>query len=311
MKKTIIVTGGSGFVGANVIRRLIKDNINTHVIIRKHNSIWRLKDIRNKIHIHEGILEDSNKLKNLFKKLNPFAIYHLSTYGSYPSQQDQQLMVKTNILGTMNLLNALVDIPYKNLIAAGSSSEYGKKAAPMRESDLLEPNNLYASMKASQTHLCQVYAKTHHKPITILRLFSVYGFFEEPGRLVRSVIDCALNNQNIKLATGREARDFIYAEDVADAFLHASNTKPFFGEVFNVGTGIQTSIKQLAQQVTSLSKSKSTIQLGAYPGRTWDSSHWVADMHKTNKILGWRAKTSLKEGLKLTIDWFKKNGQTG
>lgn len=305
IKKETIVTGAAGFIGATLVKLLLKDGYAVHAIVRKGGNLWRLKDIGNKIIIHDVGLDDLKRMKRLFKKIGPYAIFHLATYGSYPFQQDTRMMIDTNITGTWNLLECLKDVEYKQLVVAGSSSEYGKKDGPMKESDLLTPNNYYAVTKAAQTHLCQVFAKSNHKPLLIFRLFNVYGPYEEKGRLVRSVIESVLRNKPVLLASGREARDFIYVEDVVDAFMHALKKKQFIGEIFNIGTGAQTTVGQLAEIVVGISGKKTPIRFNAYEGRPWDTLHWSADTSKTREVLGWNYKISPEEGIKKTIDWYK------
>lgn len=307
MKKKIVITGGGGFVGATLVRRMLKDNYDVHILVCNDKNLWRLQTIMKKITIHSGYLNDKKRLMKLLTKIRPFAILHLATYGSYPSQKDIGLMVETNIKATINLLECLSAIPYEHLIVAGSSSEYGKKNQPMSETDILEPNNYYGALKCGQTHLCQVYAKANNKPVTILRLFSVYGYFEEKGRLVRSVIEAVLNKKPILLATGKETRDLIFTEDVADAFATTLKSKPFKGEIFNIGTGQQTTIEELARKVIEITKIRVPIKLGAYFGRSWDSTFWVANMEKTHSLLKWRSKYTLIDGLKKTVEWYKKN----
>lgn len=306
--KNILVTGGGGFVGANLVRRLIEKKYSVHVITSPNSSSWRLKEIKKNIHIYDCGLKNGKLLKKIVKKISPYAVYHLATYGAYPTQQNNDLMISTNIQGTYNLLESLKEINYTQLIITGSSSEYGKKIKPMKEADNLEPNNFYGATKASATYLAQVFAKTNKKPLIIFRLFNVYGYYEEKGRLVRSIIESALQEKPIELATGKEARDLIFCEDVVDAFLFALNKKQFFGEVFNVGTGKQTTIFELAKIVKKLTRSKSKIQLGVYPGRPWDTKTWKADTYKTKKLLGWKNSNNLTTGLIKTIEWYKKYG---
>ncbi len=304
MKKNIVLTGGGGFIGATLIRKSIK-KYNVHVIAREGGSLWRLDDLQKDLTIHTGLLEDLPKLTRLMQEIQPKAIFHLATYGAYPSQNIPLKMIDVNVKGTMNLLESIKNVEYDQCIVTGSSSEYGKKDKEMRENDFIEPNNYYAATKAAQTHLCQVFSKTNKKPLLIFRLFNVYGPFEEKGRLVRTVIESVLNKKPIPLATGKEARDFIHVEDVADAFLRGIHKRTLYGEVFNIGTGKQTTIKQLAEHIIDITGIKVPIQLNVYPGREWDAFHWKADTKKTENVLGWKAKYSLDEGLKKTIAWYR------
>jgi nucleoside-diphosphate-sugar epimerase len=306
MKRPIIVTGAGGFVGANIVHRLVDDGFTVHALVRGDSNLWRLDNIKNKLIIHSGLLHEPVKLKHAIDKIKPLAIYHLATYGSYPKQTDVNQMVATNVTALINLLDATQDIPYVRFLVSGSSSEYGKKNTPMKESDIPKPNNMYAACKLAATNIILMHARAKAKPITVLRLFNVYGPYEEPGRLVRNVIAWVLSSQPIKLATGREARDFIYVSDVADAFIQATRIdRKLDGEIFNIGTGRQTTIKQLAREVIRLTRLKVPIQTGVYEGRVWDSFRWQADTAKTRKILKWKASVSLESGLQKTITWYK------
>ena len=306
MNKIILVTGGTGFIGANLVRFLINNGDRVNILVRKGGSLWRIQDIRDKVIIHESPLLDYKMLSTLLKKISPQWIFHLATYGSYPSQQDLKQMLEVNTDGTANLLLSTLNIPYESLVVTGSSSEYGKKDKPMNEYDYLDPNNFYAATKASQTHLCTTFSSVHHKPVAILRLFSVYGAFEEKGRLVRSVIESAIQNKPILLSTGKEARDFIYVEDVVDALISTAKlTHKRKGEIINIGSGTQYTTKDLVEMVTKLSNSKSRIILGAYPGRPWDVTKWVADTGKATSLLNWKPMYNLEEGLKKTIAWYR------
>jgi len=304
----IIITGAGGFVGANITQKLLSQGYEIHAFIRPQSKMWRLKEVRGRLFKHEWNIDKPRNLRKLLLKINPTAIFHLAAYGSYPKQTDRNLMIKTNITALFDLLENSKDLAYRCLIVAGSSSEYGRKNKPMSESDIPEPNNFYAVTKLAGTNLALTYTRMYKKPINVLRLFNVYGPMEEEGRLVRNVIENALFNRPIYLATGKEARDFIYIDDVTDAFIDCLENKiRIYGEVFNIGTGIQTTIEQLARKAVQIIGSKSEIILNAYPGREWDTNFWKADTKKTYRITDWKYKINLEHGLRKTIKWYKNN----
>lgn len=305
-RKRVVITGGAGFVGANLARKLLK-KYDVHLITREKSNLWRLTDSIDSVTVHPIGLHNVNALEQLFLRIKPEYILHTATYGAYPTQQNTDELFEVNIKGVLNVLTALSDISYSRCIIFGSSSEYGKKEKPMRETDILDPNNMYAVTKATQTHLARYYALVHQKPISIFRLFNVYGPYEEKGRLVRNVIEASLTGNTIKLATGKEARDFIYVDDIAAACEKAFTSTLSPGEILNIGTGVQTSIYQLAKLVVKLTRSTSVIERGAYQGRPWDSFHWKAVMKKTDTLLHWQSFTTLEAGLLKTIAWYKQN----
>lgn len=308
LKKTILVTGAAGFVGSNVVRLLVRVGYDVHAVVKSGGNLWRLQSVKGSLHVHEGLLDTFSVLSTMLEKIHPYGIIHLATYGSYPTQQNTTATIEANILRSLYLFEASRSIAYSRFLVAGSSSEYGKKKYAMSETDVLEPNNLYAVSKAAVTHLSQLEYLTYNKPVSILRLFNVYGPYEEKGRFVRNVIESCLDHKPVLLASGKEARDFIYVSDVAEAFCHALETKNSIeGEVFNIGTGIQSTTKKLAQSVKKIVRSNSPIVIGAYKGRSWDSMHWKANIRKSSSQLGWKSTTTLFRGLQKTIHWYKHN----
>ena len=303
---SFLVTGAAGFVGSCLTRRLIEEGKRVYAFVKPGSDNWRLKDIQNRLDILVGDLTDQVFVFNTVKKISPTVIYHLATHGAYASQDEPQKIFNTNILGTWNLLNALNGIKYKVFINTGSSSEYGFKKVPMKEIDFLEPNSYYAVAKAAQTLLCQHFARAQKKPICTFRLFSVYGFYEEPTRLVPTLIRSCIKGEDLNMVQPNTARDFVFVGDVVDAYLKIDRLSQLSGEIINIGSGIQTGLKDVVKVILELTKAKVKVHWGKMPARSWDTNIWQGDVSKAKKILGWKARTSLREGLRKTIQWFRK-----
>ena len=214
---TILITGGSGFVGANLARKLLGLGHEVHIISKKSSDLWRLRDIKNNIHIHNTDILDRKKLEPLMKRVSPTAIFHLATYSSYRDQKDAEQIMDVSIKGTLNLLYSTLDLDYKIFVNTGSSSEYGFKSRPMKETDLLEPISFYASAKAAQTLLCQAFSFEYKKPIVTMRPFSVYGPYEQKDRFIPTILRSLINKKPIKLTPGKQRRDFIFIDDLVEA----------------------------------------------------------------------------------------------
>ena len=127
-------------------------------------------------------------------------------------------------------------------INTSSSSGYGEKFEPMREDMKVEPNNMYGASKAAGTILCSTYARTNKIPLVTLRLFSPYGYYDTKTRLVRTVISSCLLGKEIKLSQKNSKRDFIFIDDVVEAYLASSNLVNSYGEIFNIGSGLNNTI---------------------------------------------------------------------
>ena len=308
MSNEFLVTGATGFVGSNIVRRLISKNKNVHVIVRNKNLNWRIRDLFSKITIHEVDLLAPDLLK-VINKIKPSYIFHLAAYGSLPQEKDLNTLLETNLLGTANLINAVKQNKFKLFINTGSSSEYGIKEKAMEETDLLVPINNYGVIKASSTLYANREAIRENLPIVTFRLFSPYGPYEYPTRLIPYVILRALKNKTIKLANKKSVRDFTYIEDVVNAYMRACNLNLKPGEIFNIATGTQYSVKELVDRVLEKTRSLSRIEWGGMPSqeRQFEPTIWKGDTKKSRKILGWRALHELSEGIEKTVEWFKKN----
>lgn len=306
-RSPILITGGAGFIGTNLIQKLLDlgcSNIN--LIIKNSTSLNRLDNVLQEIHLHRVDLLNKDGLQKVVNKIDPRIIVHLATYSAYRDQTAALDMIKTNIEGTLNLLMSTRNINYDIFINTGSSSEYGIKENPMKENDLLKPISFYAVTKASATLLCQVFAKEYQKPIVTLRPFSVFGPYEEENRFIPTIVKAVIKNKPIKLTPGDQRRDFIYIQDVVNIYIRTiSYRKRLSGQILNMGTGIEYTNDQVVQALFKVTGKKVKIEKGAFPKRLWDTSHWVADISKTKKLLNWKPKFSLEKGLTETYLWFK------
>lgn len=305
-RKSVLVTGGAGFIGVNLIYKLLSLNYDINLLIRPSTDLWRLKKILSKLKIHKVDISNKQGLTEKITQINPQAIIHLATYSQYRNQEEFEQMIGINIRGTLNLLAASKNINYDIFINTGSSSEYGIRNKPMKEKDCLEPISFYAATKASASLLCQVFAKEYQKPIVTLRPFSVYGPYEEEKRFIPTIIKAIIKNEPIKLTPGKQRRDFTYVEDIVNIYIKAlSCGKKLSGQILNMGTGIEYTNDEVVQTLFKVTGKQVKIEKGAFPKRLWDTSHWVADISKTKKLLNWKPKFTLEEGLRYTYSRFK------
>lgn len=306
--QTVLLTGASGFIGANLARRLLQDNVEVHAMIRAQSDLWRLQGLLSHLHLHRVDLEDFETLEKLIQQISPSVIFHLAAHGVMKTHRDRALILRSNIIGTYNLLTAAQQIDYQCLIHMGGSSEYGKKDRPMSENDQLQPTTFYGLSKACSTLLAEQFANEFNQPITILRAFSVYGPYESPTRLIPRAIDAALSGKSIHLTAPGLSRDYIHVDDVVDACLVACK-KRHRGEVFNIGTGTQTTNEQVIALIEKQMGRKISILDQLYPPHLSDHTHWVADPLKTEKLLNWKPKYSLEKGLRNTISHYESINQ--
>lgn len=305
--KTIFVTGATGFVGSNLVHRLVKDGHEVHVSARKESNLWRLQDIKNDLIFHYSDITDRYNIEKTVSEINPDIVYHTAVYGGYPFQSDDDKIIKTNLIGTINVLKACLKTDMQCFVNTGTSSEYGMKSAPIKETDFLDPASSYAFSKAAATLYCHMAAKSVSAPVVTLRPFSPYGYYEEPGRLVPYVIRSCLRNEQPKLSSKTSVRDFIFIDDLIEAYILAAETQPAHGEIFNIGCGKQHTITDVVDKTKVITESSVEPVWESASGRPNEPAVWVADIAKARNVLGWEPEYSLDDGLKKTVEWVRNN----
>jgi len=306
----VLVTGGTGFVGANLVRRLLADGHAVHLLVRREHAAWRLDGVRDDVALHEVSLGDLGGLSSLASSVRPEWIFHLAASGAYSWQQDLDRMVTTNVTGTMNLLRACVAVGFEAFVNTGSSSEYGWKDHAPHEREWIEPNSHYAVTKAAATLFCRLTAQQKDLHVPTLRLYSVFGPWEEPNRLVPTLVMRGLDGALPPLVDPDVARDYVFADDVSEAYLRAAATPgQERGAVYNVGSGVQTSLRQIVEAARRVMGIAVEPVWGSMPNRRWDTSVWVSDPRAIAAAIGWTATTSVEEGLRRTVDWMAESAE--
>ena len=298
-----LVTGAGGFVGANLVRYLLAGGHEPVAVVRPGGEPWRLAELHEDVARVPVDLGDPEAIERAVLAERPEVIFHLAAHGAYSWQQDLAKMLADNVravdalLGTARQLGATV-------INAGSSSEYGYQDHPPREDQLVRPNSHYAVTKVAATHLCQLAADRDGVQAMTLRLYSVYGPWEEPGRLMPTLVRRAVDGGWPPLVGRDTARDFVWVEDACEAFVRAATHEPAQpGAVFNVASGTQTTLGELVTLAGSVFGVVVEPEWGTMAQRVWDTSIWVGDPTCAAEQLGWRALTPLGEGLARMGAW--------
>ena len=304
--KRVLLTGGTGFVGANLARRLLRDGHELHLLVRPGYQPWRIEEIRAEVQLHERHLHEVEAVSRLVSQIRPEWVFHLAAHGAYSWQTDWEQMVQTNIQGTMSLLSACLKTGFEAFVNTGSSSEYGFKDHAPAESEPIEPNSPYAVTKAAATMFCRQAAQSQRAHVPTLRLYSVFGPYEDPGRLLPVLIMRGLSGEWPPLADPEVARDFVYVDDVVEACLLAATRRtPEWGPIYNVGTGVQTTLREAVAAARQVMGITAEPVWNDMPNRRWDAKVWVSDNRKLREQLGWQPRRTFAEGLRLMRDWFR------
>jgi len=304
--RRVLLTGGAGFVGANLARRLLREGHEVHVTVRPGADPWRLEEIRDDVDVSPVDLGDAETLGAIVDRVRPEWVFHLAAHGGFSSQTDLQQMLRANVIGTVNLVEVARRTGFEAFVNTGSSSEYGFKDTPPAEDEWLDPNSHYAVTKAAATLFCRFTARRYGLPLPTLRLYSVYGPWEEPSRLLPTLIARGFRGELPPLVSPDVARDYVYIEDVVDAYLLAathSHSDP--GVVYNVGTGVQTSLDEvvgIAREVLGITAEPAW---GSMPNRAWDTTAWRADNRRLRERLGWQPRYGVVSGFRTMVSWFR------
>ncbi|OIO35454.1 MAG: hypothetical protein AUJ74_06240 [Candidatus Omnitrophica bacterium CG1_02_44_16] len=306
--KRILITGATGFIGANLARLFLKKGAQISVLLRHASIAWRIKDIIKDIDKYSVDLLERKNLQRIIKRIRPEIIFHTAVYGGYFFQNDPRKILETNFMGSVNLIEACQGVDFKLFVNTSSSSEYGIKDSPMRENDLLEPSNDYGSSKACATLFAYSRAKKEGLPLVTLRLFSPYGYYDDPSRLIPSVILSCLKGKAPCVSKPDNVRDFIFINDILDLYELLLKYKNKVGaKIFNVGSGSQYTVAEVVNKIIKLTGGKVSPKWGAIVNSRTEPDFWQADITKAKRELNWAPKTNLSHGLEKTIHWFQNN----
>jgi nucleoside-diphosphate-sugar epimerase/glycosyltransferase involved in cell wall biosynthesis len=300
----ILVLGASGFVGANLLHTLLAARQDVFGTATR-TPAWRLDGLPPAQLRIADLLVESN-LDALLSDVRPRTVFDCIAYGAYSFETDSALIYRTNFTFLTRLLEKLARAEVACYLHAGSSSEYGDRADGPAEDDPAAPNSDYAVSKLAAAALINFYGKRKRFPCANLRLYSVYGPMEDSSRLIPNMICHGVDNKYPPLVDPEISRDFIYVDDATEAFVATALSlgEQDYGESFNIGTGKKTTIAQAAETARDLMGISEAPKF-SMPPRQWDVPDWYANPEKANKRLGWRARTSFRDGLARTIAWFK------
>jgi len=306
--KRVLITGASGFVGANLARSMVADGHEVSLMVRRQSDLWRIADIAGRMDVHAAGITDCELVRDIVAEIRPQWIFHCAVYGAYSWQTDWKTMLETNITGTINLVEACLASGFEAFINTGSSSEYGYKDHPAAEDERVEPNSYYAVTKATASQYCGFVARDRNVHISTLRLYSVFGPYEEPNRFVPTLTVKGLRRELPPLVDPNIARDYVYVDDVIEAYrLAATMPGQAPGAVYNVGSGRQTSMAQAVDTARRALNIQAEPQWGSMANRSWDTSVWVADNEKIKTTLGWTARQSFAQGIEKFARWLCEN----
>ena len=306
--KKVLVTGGAGFIGSNLVDRLVEEQ--AEVIVLDDLFTGNIENITSfeDIQFVKGSVSDYKLVEKLIRKVD--LVFNLAARNMIISTSSPQLDFEVNAGGIFNVLLAARDHGIERVIYTSSVSIYGNpKYLPINEDDRSNILNPYAASKLTGENYCFAFYESFQVPIVILRYSNVYGNKQNPTNpycgVVSKFFDAVMNGNAIQIhGDGEQSRDFTYVEDVVEATLLAAIFPKAEGEVFNVGSGIETSVNHLARMILTFSRNNTTpIHIDR---RDIDNiRRRVLNIEKIRRTLRWIPATTLEKGLEKTFKWLK------
>lgn len=290
----VLITGINGFVGKNLKIHLLKEGHTVYgVDLTGDGKSTFSCDLRHK-----------PSLVNVVKKTKPAYVFHLAA----SFNRDMRLLrdsLEVNLLGTMNLIDSLAETNLRQFITLDTSEIYSGKV-PFKEDGSVSPRSPYSLSKYQTTLMLQLLHSIDNFPASILRPSTVFGPHQSGGMFIPSLIKSVINDKKFQMTKGVQTRDFIFVEDLIRGILKTMDNRTSIGEVINLGSGNEVSLKEVTRQVLDLTGKPEVLIKTSLPYRPEEQMRYVLDIRKAKKILNWTPKTSLEAGLRKTIEWFKK-----
>ena len=300
MIKKILIAGGTGFIGYHLAKKCLQKGWSvTSISTKKPKKIRELKNVK------YLICDVSNK--NTLLKILPSNFDYVVNLAGYVDHSKRVKTLKSHYLGCKNLANIFSQKKIKKFVQIGSCVEYGKIKSPQKENKI---NNQkiysvygFAKLKSSK-FLINLYEKFNF-PVTILRLYLVYGSHQDPNRIIPITIINSLKNNEFECSQGTQMRDFLYIDDLIKAIIKVLKTKKSNGEIINIGSGKPIMVKNIIYKVSKIVKGGKPL-FGKIKFRRDEIMKLYPNISKAKKILNWKQKTNINDGLKKTIAFFKK-----
>jgi UDP-glucuronate 4-epimerase len=316
-KNQILVTGGAGFIGSNLVERLLKDgcdvicldNFNDYYDPQiKRRNIAPFLNVE-KFHVVEADVRDIGALKRVFGEYEIQKVVHLAAQpGVRLSLLDPSLYIDINYKGTLNLLEMCKTKKIENIVFASSSSVYGDtKKIPFIEAGATSPISPYGVSKRATELLCYTYNKLYHIPVTMLRFFAVYGPRQRPDMAIYKFIKFIDDNKEIIIyGNGESCRDYTYVTDIIEGIILALKSN-FDFQIFNLGNSNPVSLSHLISVISKCMKK--TAKIKYIPDQMGDPYITYADISKAKELLNYCPKIKIDEGIARYVEWCK-YGQT-
>tara|TARA_Y100000034_G_C6901367_1_gene416983 strand:- start:1142 stop:2086 length:945 start_codon:yes stop_codon:yes gene_type:complete len=301
--KRVLVTGGGGFIGSHLVKKLISLKAKTSVLVRKTSDLWRLEDVIDEIKVIRTDFENTKELR----EVNPEIVFNLMADTNH--ERDPEIfeeIINNNYSNTVRLIRGLEDCDLDLFVQVGTCEEYGDGKVPFNENQKEIPVSPYSLSKVFGSHLVRYLNKIEGFPIVGVRPFLTYGPMQVNDMLIPSTIRSLFKEEKLNTTKMEQTRDLIYVDDVVSGFLKVGASENVRGEIINIGSGKETSIKEVVETICKLTgRNVDDFVVMDKPYRKGEAMHFYCSNEKAKRLLDWEPETSLGDGLKKTVDWYR------
>ncbi|WP_216625953.1 SDR family NAD(P)-dependent oxidoreductase [Paenibacillus planticolens] len=313
--KQVLVTGAAGFIGSHLVHQLVADGARVRAFIRYNSTNSRgfldqlPSDIQKEIDIYKGDLRDPHGVYRAVKGMD--TIFHLGALIAIPySYQHPTDVVQSNVIGTLNIAQAALDLGTPKLIHTSTSEVYGSaRYVPMDETHPLQGQSPYSASKIGADKIIESFYCSYALPVVTVRPFNSYGPRQSMRAVIPTIINQALHQSEIVLGNLTATRDFTFVEDTANAFICAANHEAAVGQTINAGSGAEISIGELARTILQIVGRDLPVRIASERVRPEKSEvdRLFSDSTKAAALMGWKPSVPLTQGLTRTIEWISKH----
>lgn len=299
------VTGASGFVGASLVNRLVRDGHEVLALVRPLSSLWRLEASKSKIQFVVADLSTISTVKEKICSFKPDVVFHLAWKGGNSRKfLDDDSQILDNLPGSLELVKITHEAGSSCFMYLGSCVEYGRYQIPVKESDATEPKNLYGLSKLTTLKLSEELCVLYGIRFAAVRLFWAYGPMDDTNRMIPSVTEKLIVGERPSLTGGEQLWDFLYIDDVIDGLLAIVQTSRAEG-IYNLGSGCPISIREVVSMIRDNVDPKLELGFGEVPYAPDQVMHLQADITKLSQATAWRPRTTIADGIQQTVAWHR------
>jgi nucleoside-diphosphate-sugar epimerase len=302
----VLVTGAAGFIGAHLTRALASQGAEVWVLLRDSSRLDKLAALGDRIHVVRADLSDAAAIGQAVAQARPRYAFHLAAFTNVGRDRvhDERAM-DVNLHGTVRLVNALVDAGVQRIVNSGTCEEYGDAEPPVTEAARLRPVSPYSASKAAASMWCEMAYRSRGVPVVTLRPFLSYGPEQEAVRLIPQAILAALRHREFPMTLGEQTREFTHVDDMVDGYLRAALVPGIEGEIFNLSSGEETSVRDAVALIFRLAQSRGTPEFGRLKYREAELWRCCGDASLARERLGWTPRIGFAQGIEAVIPWYR------